>query len=322
MKLSGAAERRIEEVETGFPSFLGVYDARGPFTRAGQLENHEATLRRWRELGGGPVAALRDEAFIISLYRTLRAWGIGVRGSRLRPLPEFWQALLAQEDRIADLAGATISDIDLLARGVDARVWGLIERLDIIENEARIVALTKTLHHILPRLVVPIDRAYTGRFFGWSPMAMQTRQRERFLLAFTAFNRIATAADLEAQLGSGWRSSPAKLIDNAIVGYCIDRLPSPVPHTTAPTPPRTRRTSGGKYEPLRVHLSHAGGSVELSFAEIDVLVGGLPPSSRSYREWWANTARSPQGSAWMKAGKRVDFISMDRQVVRFAGPRT
>jgi len=39
------------------------------------------------------------------------------------------------------------------------------------------------------------------------------------------------------------------------------------------------------------------GVVDLSFDEIDDAVGGLPPSARRYREWWANS-ESSQGRAW------------------------
>jgi len=301
-------EERIGELERGFSSYLAVYDERGPFRRAGQLEHHVATLRRWQEVGRDPIAAVRDEVFVRSLYQTLRAWGIGVRSSRIRPLPDFWAALRSHEERFGALAETTISDSDLLDRGIGARVWELIERLDIIENEARLVALTKTLHHILPRLVVPIDRAYTGRFFGWSPVVMQTRQHQRFTEMFAVFNRLAQAVDLDSEVGDGWRMSPAKLIDNAIVAYCMTELPMP---DAAP------KRRAGKYVPLRELLSRSAGTVELSFAELDELVEGLPPSARNYREWWANATRNPQAHAWLDAGKKVTIVNLSRERVRF-----
>jgi hypothetical protein len=44
----------------------------------------------------------------------------------------------------------------------------------------------------------------------------------------------------------------------------------------------------------------------LSFEEIDVVVGRLPPTTRADRTWWGNTTnrRHVQVHAWMGAGWR------------------
>jgi hypothetical protein len=186
-------------------------------------------------------------------------------------------------------------------------VWSLVVGLDIVDNNARIVALTKTLHHLLPRLVVPIDRRYTGWFFGWSTVAMQYRQEALFFEAVAAFGSVARAVDLDARLGPGWRTSPTKLIDNALVAFCLEEKPV-----------GTRRTrTGGKYVPLREHLAATRAPVEVSFADIDRLVGGLPPSARDHREWWANTHGHTHANAWLDAGMRVDSVNLGAEWVRF-----
>ncbi|SDO44606.1 DUF7662 domain-containing protein [Lentzea jiangxiensis] len=77
----------------------------------------------------------------------------------------------------------------------------------------------------------------------------------------------------------------------------------------------------GKYAPLTAYLVDAAGhgreNVELSFAELADLVGGLPPSAFEHRAWWANGTLSQQ-SAWRGAGWSVDFVSLHRRRVRFA----
>jgi hypothetical protein len=50
---------------------------------------------------------------------------------------------------------------DLLMNITD-QLWMVVESLGVVENVAKIVAGTKTLHHLLPDLVVPMDRAWTG----------------------------------------------------------------------------------------------------------------------------------------------------------------
>jgi hypothetical protein len=46
--------------------------------------------------------------------------------------------------------------------------------------------------------------------------------------------------------------------------------------------------------------------VRLSFDDLDAIVGGLPPSARAYRAWWANNrASQPHAKAWLDAGRRA-----------------
>ncbi|SEQ23831.1 hypothetical protein SAMN04488000_102271 [Lentzea albida] len=76
----------------------------------------------------------------------------------------------------------------------------------------------------------------------------------------------------------------------------------------------------GKYAPLTGRLAavtrDGRQGVELSFAEISDLVGGLPASAYEHRAWWANGLLSQQ-AAWHRAGWRVDFVSLERRRVRF-----
>ena len=78
-----------------------------------------------------------------------------------------------------------------------------------------------------------------------------------------------------------------------------------------------------KYDPLHSHLSKAGNaSIEMQFDAVARLVGGLPRSAFIYREWWANESsrRHVQCRAWMATGRRVEFLDLQRQVVRFSAP--
>jgi hypothetical protein len=304
--------QRVQRVISRFDEYLRDYDERFPFTRSGQLDHHASTIERLRSHGNDPIAALGDEAFVDSLCATLRAWGIGVRGSRLRPKDVLVASLLSEGDALATLSQRAIWEPRLLEDGIDELVWRLIEELDLVENEAKLVALTKTLHHLLPDLVVPIDRRYTGAFFGWSPARMQHGQRDLFMSAFRTFNHIAQAVDLPSRSGSAWRSAPSKLIDNAIIAFCLLEAEANIER-----PASSQRASGGKYRPLTELLRRNPGGVELSFAAIDDLIGGLPPSARTQRPWWANTMSHPQSRAWLDAGMKVQTVDLLEGRVRF-----
>jgi hypothetical protein len=81
---------------------------------------------------------------------------------------------------------------------------------------------------------------------------------------------------------------------------------------------RIKGNAMAKYTPLQVHLSKLARPVHMSFTEIDHLVGGLPRSARSYREWWANHANNPQAKAWLGAGRQVESVDLGRETVEFS----
>lgn len=75
-----------------------------------------------------------------------------------------------------------------------------------------------------------------------------------------------------------------------------------------------------KYSALRRRLeSHAGPSVDVTFRELDDIVGGLPASARRYAAWWSNEREGShvQAHAWMEAGWRVESVNLTTETVRF-----
>ncbi|MGH3244738.1 MAG: DUF7669 domain-containing protein [Trebonia sp.] len=164
--------RRLTEVTENFAACVDAYDRQVPFLRTGQYEWHRATIDA-RMRCGNVRRALDDEAFTGLLYETLQRWGIGRRASRLVPLEEFRQRMRDQAGPIAALEGTRIDDAAMDVPAVCERIWRIIEDLGIVENRSLIVPGTKALHHVLPGLVPPMDRAWTGAFFLWSAAAPQ-----------------------------------------------------------------------------------------------------------------------------------------------------
>jgi hypothetical protein len=202
-----------------FPACVEAYDQLVPFQRVGQYESHRATVearRRWSDVSH----ALQDDAFLGLLHETLQRWGIGRRGSRLAPLQEFRERLRARMEAISALEGMRIDDpaIDVLATA--DQIWRVIQDLHVVSNRSVIVAGTKTLHHLLPDLVPPMDRKWTGTFFLWSTAAPQYAQASTFTRTFTGIAHIAQAVQPTEFVGRGWRTSTTKVLDNAIIGYC------------------------------------------------------------------------------------------------------
>lgn len=75
-----------------------------------------------------------------------------------------------------------------------------------------------------------------------------------------------------------------------------------------------------RYDPLREWLlSQSGQELNLSFAEIEEILGDSLPSSASRPQWWANTTKrhtNVQREAWRAAGYDA-FLMKDQGRVRF-----
>jgi hypothetical protein len=219
--------RRIAELKEaedllirGFPVFVNAFSRKPAFDKPAQLATHLKTITMRRQAGSAK-SALNNAEFVEALYQTLRAWGIGSRGSRLLAIGEFSASLRKHEAEIAALENASLDEEGLDIADISSRVWQLIRSVRVVDNKATLVPSTKALHHLLPDLVVPMDRAYTRPFFGWHEPEFQSHQARCFDHAFGAFHRVARAANPKQYVGPGWNTSLSKVIDNAVVGVFV-----------------------------------------------------------------------------------------------------
>jgi hypothetical protein len=213
-------EARIVKLVDGFGRYVQTYDDRAPFSGE-QLTAHRATIALRRQ-AGSVRAAVENQQFITSLRQTLLAWGLGRRASRLMPDDKFAEALHAAVPRIEPLEPLTI-DAAGLPDNIAETLRLIIDSLGVVQNKAKLVAGTKTLHHLLPDLVPPMDRAWTGKFFNFHLPEWQDAggQRRIFQIAYDRFVKVAQQAGPEQYLtGTGWHTSRTKIIDNALIGFC------------------------------------------------------------------------------------------------------
>lgn len=184
-----------------------------------QLGAHLETLALRSQLGGAATAANSSE-FAKALRHTLELWRMNTRGAKLVSLHDFEASLQHCAADIASFENDHLESEALKASATAERLWSLIEKLRISATGVRLVACTKALHHLLPNLVVPMDRQFTGAFFGWNTHDWQKKEEQLFKSALVVFREIAQKAKPGGYVGAGWNTGPAKIIDNAIVGYC------------------------------------------------------------------------------------------------------
>lgn len=212
---------RIDDLCRNFLDYLACFDRAEHFAGP-SLYFHQRAIQRRRELNS-PRAAIEDERFREYLYATLAAWGlVRMGGVKMHDFGRLTQSLARCAPRIELLAGLQIEALSAdKVTSVAKHICTIIGELEITEATAKLVANTKALHHLLPELVPPIDRKHIGRFFGWQPVRMQDHWQP-FTDMFPRFCQIARTVGPSQYVGTGeWRTSPTKVLDNAILGFSL-----------------------------------------------------------------------------------------------------
>ena len=79
-----------------------------------------------------------------------------------------------------------------------------------------------------------------------------------------------------------------------------------------------------KYDPLSGHLRRQRQELELTFAEIERILGAMLPKSAALPQWWAKTTEPDtsqmQRKAWRDAGYDA-FLLTGKERVRFKRTR-
>jgi hypothetical protein len=97
----------------------------------------------------------------------------------------------------------------------------------VVDNRAKLVAGTKTLHDLLPDLVVPMDRVWTGMFFRLHSHEWQvpTYQRRTFPPDTSKLLRDRPQGSAAAVCRRSWLANqPHQILDNALIGFCKVKL--------------------------------------------------------------------------------------------------
>ena len=125
------------------------------------------------------------ERHIEMVYATLVSWGMhrsGKGGAKMPKFSEYKESIVRNRVQLDALKG---KHIERLTRNEFEEISGLLKKLCFGENgsvgsctKSRIVSSSKTLAHILPDLVPPIDRQYTASFFGYNKNNISFRQEK------------------------------------------------------------------------------------------------------------------------------------------------
>ena len=132
------------------------------------------------------------------IYATLASWGMHRMGdpkttkTKLHEFKEFKASIICSKSVLRELTEIEYTDIDendylSLIQGLK----GVYSKLMVSISNATIVGHSKTLAHILPNLIPPIDRHHTIRFF--------TQDKSEFFYRNGKYRSVQVPNGLDAQ---------------------------------------------------------------------------------------------------------------------------
>lgn len=172
----------------------------------------------------GITLLLSDPGFLRQIHETLKKWDMNYRNAILVEFSDFYESIKELSQKIIELADYSMGDLDENGiHEIEPSMRYVFENLKVMQSESRIVGVPKTLHFLLPRLVMPIDGKYTlSFFFGYRPYRKSLNWEYRlFIDIFEAFSNLAIWMGLSRsdEEPKGWNTTVPKIIDNAIIGY-------------------------------------------------------------------------------------------------------
>src|SRR4051812_15304836 len=195
----------------------------------------EVRCARLRREAGGATAALATGEFVESLGASLRRW------QAFRGVAFDTDRFAASLRNVAPLLSRWEDTTTLTLRAAEtAELFELFEALrDIKPTERRWVATSKTLHHLLPDLILPMDNLITAPFLGRSslPASFQAAFLADVYEAFIELGRdraigigarrVRAAArevpfPLEGERSDDCRVGLSRVLDFAIAGVIPD----------------------------------------------------------------------------------------------------
>jgi hypothetical protein len=218
------ARRNVEALIEGFDEHVRYFEAANAFSGPSVYFHHRAIERRRTHTSVTDLLA--DEQFLEYVYAVLPSWGMHRMGPQRAKVTDFGELVASLRAAAPVLEELWPLHITRLTPGtvhaVSQSAWQVIAGIRASTSGTQIVAGSKTLHHFLPDLIPPIDRQYTFRFFTGQTEVRFGDQRA-FLDWFPALTEIAERcrAPIDAALGRGGvlATGPAKVIDNAIIGF-------------------------------------------------------------------------------------------------------
>jgi|GEM_PF-5077393 len=166
---------------------------------------------------------------IENVYYTLVQWNMNSRGAKLLDKEVFRNNLLAAKSTIDKLLTYNFSDFadNQKKNEITDIVVELFDNLELTQN-SKFVTLSKTLHFLLPQLMVPMDRTYTANYFHdfrQQDVPIEPKKQAEWNIGFhkTLCKVYMMHKDLIDCISIETKYPVTKLLDNMLIGFFMYR---------------------------------------------------------------------------------------------------
>ncbi len=198
-------EQIIETITTRISDINTIY-------RSGPSLYFYKRLQQLRRDSNDVVNFLDNNYHIEILYATLVAWDMNSRAAKMKYFDEFKQSILSCIDFIEQLQAIDNSN-QIKPEELITTVEKLYNKLHLMKTSSRLVSNSKLLHFLFPKLLMPMDRRNTLKYFYESTHESVDRYVEITNLSYEIMGK----EDWSNYLDDGWNTTVPKIIDNAII---------------------------------------------------------------------------------------------------------
>jgi len=175
-------------------------------------------------------ALFSNEEFMDDLYDIVWLW-MGQGRRRLKDRTIFKKIVRDTEDSLEEIKNITMEDfleMEEETKGkTERKIVNIFETLDVTEAGCKIVSGSKTLHFLIPDLIPPIDRAFTGNFLSISDYQFSSPKDDQTKIFLYIFHKyLEILEECYSSIVCIYKNkqeydySVPKIIDNTIWGYC------------------------------------------------------------------------------------------------------
>lgn len=166
---------------------------------------------------------IEDDEFIRIIYETLKLFNMNQQGAILEEYEVIKKSILYCQEYLTELYRIQLNEISIKElSNLKDTLYLCFRDMKIMKSKRRIVGVSKTMHFLLPDLIMPVDGKYTmNALFGYNKLSKTaTTEFDDMFYILKKFHDIARKYELSMNDCSltGWNTSVPKLIDNAIIG--------------------------------------------------------------------------------------------------------
>jgi len=166
---------------------------------------------------------IKDDEFTRTVYETLKLWNMNQQGAVLETYQTVKQSILDCHEYLFELYDIQLNEITpIKLSSLKDTLFLFFRDLKIMNSRRRIVGVSKTMHFLLPDLIMPVDGKYTmSAVFGYNRLSRTaTAEFNDLFYILSRVHDIACKFELTSNdcAPTGWNTSVPKLIDNAIIG--------------------------------------------------------------------------------------------------------